>query len=84
MALYGLTDSELFWDQGSDTKMLMAWSRTCVVCAFRGTASLSNAMSDLQVCRLLHVHLSSYLLHHMAEQIARGAAQQVCKLMHVY
>ena len=49
MALWGLTDSELFWDQGSDTKMLMAWSRTCVVCAFRGTASLSNAMSDLQV-----------------------------------
>ena len=51
MALYGLTDSELFWDQGSDTKMLMAWSRTCVVCAFRGTASFNNAMSDLQVCR---------------------------------
>ena len=50
MALYGLTDSELFWDKASDTKMLLAWSRTCVVCAFRGTASLNNAMSDLQVC----------------------------------
>ena len=49
MSLYGLTNSELFWDKLSDTKMLMAWSSTCVVCSFRGTASLNNAVSDLQV-----------------------------------
>ena len=49
MSLYGLVDSELFWDKGSDTKMLMAWNRNTIVCSFRGTASFNNAMSDLQV-----------------------------------
>ena len=49
MSLYGLKDSELFWDKGSDTKMLMAWNRNTMVCSFRGTASLTNAMSDLKV-----------------------------------
>ena len=50
LSLYGLTDSELFWDKGSDTKMLMGWNRNCLVCSFRGTASLNNALSDLQAC----------------------------------
>ena len=66
-ALYGLTDSELFWDKASDTKMLLAWSRTCVVCAFRGTASLNNAMSDLQVWPCTWTRVS-------------GAVLAVCKL----
>ena len=66
-ALYGLTDSELFWDKASDTKMLLAWSRTCVVCAFRGTASLNNAMSDLQACPCTWTRVS-------------GAVLAVCKL----
>ena len=35
MGLYGLTDSELFWEQGSDVKMLMGWNRNTVVVAFR-------------------------------------------------
>ena len=52
LSLYGLTDSELFWDKASDTKMLMGWSRNILVCSFRGTASLNNALSDLQVCPL--------------------------------
>ena len=49
MAMYGLTHSELFWEKKSDTKMLMAYNAHMVVCSFRGTASLSNALSDLRV-----------------------------------
>ena len=49
MSLYGLKDSELFWDKRSDTKMLLAWNQNTIVCSFRGTATINNAMSDLQV-----------------------------------
>lgn len=49
MGLYGLTGYELFWEKASDVKMLLAWSRRNVVMSFRGTASMSNAWSDLQV-----------------------------------
>ena len=34
----------------TDTKMLMAWNRTMLICAFKGTDSWANARSDLQVC----------------------------------
>ena len=39
------------WEQDErlDTKVLMAWSACTVVLAFRGTASLANAWSDLKV-----------------------------------
>lgn len=35
-------------DRQLDTKVLMAWSKSMVVLAFRGTASLANAKSDLK------------------------------------
>lgn len=49
MGLYGLEHSELFWDKARDTKLLMGWSDNRIVLAFRGTASLSNVLSDVQV-----------------------------------
>ena len=52
MAASGLHKSETFWDQASDTKMLLAYSQTMLICVFRGTDSWRNARSDLQV-RLL-------------------------------
>ncbi|KAK9813862.1 hypothetical protein WJX73_002319 [Symbiochloris irregularis] len=55
MSFYGLTSSELFWERASDTKMLMAWNRNTVVVAFRGTASINNAWSDLQAYPTLHL-----------------------------
>ncbi|KAK9807450.1 hypothetical protein WJX73_008432 [Symbiochloris irregularis] len=55
MSFYGLTSSELFWEKASDTKMLMAWNRNTVVVAFRGTASISNAWSDLQAYPSVHL-----------------------------
>ena len=44
-----LDQFELFWEKSLDTKMLLAWSRERMVLAFRGTASLSNVVADLQV-----------------------------------
>lgn len=61
MSFYGLTSSELFWERASDTKMLMAWNRNTVVVAFRGTASINNAWSDLQVSRGIST-VSEFLL----------------------
>lgn len=50
MKLNNLEQSELFWEKALDTKMLMAWNDTCMVLVFRGTASMANALADLQVC----------------------------------
>ena len=49
MKLYKLEQSELFWEKALDTKLLMAWNGTCMVLVFRGTASMANALADLQV-----------------------------------
>ena len=49
MSLYSLEHYELLWEPAEDTKCLMAWNRTVVVLAFRGTSSLSNVLADLQV-----------------------------------
>lgn len=49
LGLYGLEHSELFWEKALDTKLLLAWNRDTIVIAFRGTASLANALADLQV-----------------------------------
>ena len=49
MALYKLEHSELFWEKALDTKLLLAWNRDTIMLVFRGTASLANALADLQV-----------------------------------
>ncbi len=49
MKLFGLEHSELFWEKALDTKLLMAWNNSRIFIAFRGTASLANALADVQV-----------------------------------
>ena len=49
MSLYGLTESESFWEVKQDTRCLVSWGGSHVVVAFRGTASVKNALADLQV-----------------------------------
>ena len=59
MRVYNLKESELLWEKDLDTKLLMARNEHMMVLAFRGTASVSNALADLQVsadCR--HVCIS--------------------------
>ena len=48
MKLNNLEQSELFWEKALDNKMLMAWNATTIVLVFRGTASTTNALADLQ------------------------------------
>ena len=50
MSLYGLSSFKLFWNPSTDTNATLAWNGDTTVLAFRGTASLTNACSDLQVC----------------------------------
>lgn len=52
MEMYGLTGSELFCEVRRDTRCLMGWNDSTIVLAFRGTASMTNALSDLQVNHL--------------------------------
>ncbi|KAA6426189.1 MAG: hypothetical protein FRX49_04041 [Trebouxia sp. A1-2] len=54
MGLYNLTDSELFWEVQLDTRCLIGWNEHTIVVAFRGTASLTNALSDVQAWRVTH------------------------------
>ena len=49
MSMYSLSSCKLFWDAALDTKALLAWNSDTAVLAFRGTASLTNACSDLKV-----------------------------------
>ena len=49
MSLYSLSSFKLFWDPALETKALLAWNGDTAVLAFRGTASLTNACSDLKV-----------------------------------
>ena len=49
LSLYGLTDSELFWELQTDTRCLMGWSQDKIVVSFTGTASMKNAVADMQV-----------------------------------
>ena len=49
LGLYNLDHFELLWAPAEDTKCIMAWNRTVIVLAFRGTASLHNVLADLQV-----------------------------------
>jgi len=52
MDMHGLTGSELFCEVRRDTRCLMGWNDSTIVLAFRGTASMTNALSDLQVSHL--------------------------------
>lgn len=54
MGHFGLTDLETFWDRQLDTKALLGWNAQTVVLAFRGTASMRNACSDMKVWRMAH------------------------------
>ena len=54
LGLYGLTDSELFWELQRDTRCLLGWNNSKIVVAFRGTASVTNALSDIQVISVTH------------------------------
>ncbi len=63
LSLYKLTRSQSFWETKQDTRCLVGWGNSTVVVAFRGTASMKNALADLQVCLLLlvghdHCHCS--------------------------
>ena len=40
---------ELLVEPAEDTKVLVAWNTDTIVLAFRGTASMTNVLSDLQV-----------------------------------
>lgn len=49
LSLYGLTESQSFWEVQQDTRCLVGWGGNTVVVSFRGTASMKNALADLQV-----------------------------------
>ena len=67
MSLYGLSSFKLFWDRVLDIKALLAWNRDTAVLAFRGTVSLTNACSDLQVlhcCQCVYTLGLVVAVHH--------------------
>ncbi len=49
MGMLGLEQVQLFWERSLDTKVLIGWSPDTIVISVRGTASLRNAMADIQV-----------------------------------
>ena len=49
MGMLGLEQVQLFWERSLDTKVLIGWSSDTIVISVRGTASLRNAIADIQV-----------------------------------
>lgn len=49
MAFFQLEYAQLFWEHSLGTKVLVAWSRDTILLSFRGTATIRNALADLQV-----------------------------------
>eukprot|EP00884_Botryococcus_braunii_P022793 jgi/Botrbrau1/9198/Bobra.0236s0025.1 len=49
LTLYQLQQYRIIWEKKSDTKCLIAWNSSRVVLSFRGTASVTNVLMDLQV-----------------------------------
>ena len=62
--LLGLEAHELIWEHRLDTKALLGWGPGGIAVAFRGTASLRNALSDLQVGLMRPILLGPRLLSH--------------------
>lgn len=55
MRMYGLSRAQHFWEAAKDTRVLLGWSKTTCVLAFRGTASLKNAKTDVAVRTSTHM-----------------------------
>lgn len=49
LQLYDLDHSLLLWEKQLDTKVVLGWNADTIVIAFRGTKSLTNLWSDVQV-----------------------------------
>ena len=68
LSLYKLTSSQSFFEMKQDNRCLVGWGNNTVVVAFRGTASLKNALADLQVPSAFiasgnYFHLASHNQH---------------------
>lgn len=57
--LFGLEHFDIVWEKKTNAKAVIGWNASTVVVAFRGTASVSNLLSDLQVWRVRHPKDSS-------------------------
>ena len=64
LSLYQMDTSKTFYEVSQDTRCLVGWGSNSVVVAFRGTASVRNALADLQVlhCALLCLNVPSQCL----------------------
>ena len=54
MALYRLENNEVIYHKGTDTRTLLAWGGTTLVVAFKGTSSLENVLTDLNLFKVHH------------------------------
>ena len=83
MGMYDLTDSELFCEVKRDTRCLMGWNNSTIVLAFRGTASMTNALSDLQVVYLTRLSAGCVSQPNLGRRACCADAvicMQLCKL----
>ncbi|KAK9828849.1 hypothetical protein WJX72_002401 [[Myrmecia] bisecta] len=54
MGMWGLEEVEEIIEPSVDSKALLTWNRQMLVLVFRGTASIANALTDLQAWRAPH------------------------------
>jgi len=49
-----LTNTEVIYHRGTDTKCLVAWGGTTLLVAFKGTSSFENVLTDLNFLKSFH------------------------------
>lgn len=70
--LFSLSNFDVVWEPKLNTKAIVGWSKDKVVIAFRGTTSMSNLMSDVQIWRVRHPTGEGKLLLGTAPMVHRG------------
>ncbi|KAK9809004.1 hypothetical protein WJX72_007782 [[Myrmecia] bisecta] len=72
LGLYSLREHVVIRSQLADAKVAVAWGPTCILLAFRGTASMTAAMHDLQAWLVPHPPARGSLLLGSRPRVHRG------------
>ena len=74
LSLYKMSQSQSFWETKQDTRCLVGWGNNTVVVAFRGTASMKNALADVQVTFRPLLHAGSIVCVYVCASVSQSVS----------
>ena len=55
LAMYALTEYEVLYEPKTDTKAILAWGNNIILLAFKGSSSVENAITNINVIKCVHL-----------------------------